>query len=143
MIYEQYLEEKSTKRFGLKKLFLVLGFIDIILGFVLSVIFAFIYWIFALPFMVLFLIGLALGSVAYSFCKTYKYSYDNGNLSVCYLNCYGRYKESFKVKKDEILKSDGKGKRLTNLEKYIVIEVYGKKYEISPDDYMTALLFGE
>lgn len=143
MIYEQYLDEKSTRGFALKKLFLVLGFIDIALGFVLAIIFAFIYWVFALPFVGLLILGLILGCISYTFCKTYKYTYENGVFKVFYLNCYGRYREKLGATKSSINRSNGKGKCLTNLNNYIVIEVCGEKYHISPDDYMTALLFGE
>lgn len=143
MIYQQYLDERIAKKYPLKKLFLVLGFINITLGFVLAIIFGYIYWKFCLPFVALFLVGIVFGSIAYTFCKSYKYTFENGTFTVCYLNCYGRYKVSFIADKESIKKVCGKGKRLTNLEKCIVIEVNGSIYEISPDDYLTALLFGE
>lgn len=143
MIYQQYLDERTAKKYPLKKLFLVLGFLNITLGLVLAIIFGYIYWKFCLPFVALFLVGIVFGSIAYTFCKSYKYSFENDTFTVYYLNCYGRYKVSLTADKKSIKKVSGKGKRLTNLEKCIVIEVNGRTYEISPDDYLTALLFGE
>lgn len=143
MIYEQYLSEKGQKGYKLKKTFLIVGLVDILLGLTLAIIFACIYWKLSLPFLVLIIIGLIFGSIAYTFCKSYKYTFENGLFTVYRLNCYGGYKVVFSENKEDIEMSDGKGKSLTNLDRSIVITTNGVKYEISPDDYMTALIFGE
>lgn len=141
MIYEQILSSRGTPKAKIKRAFQILGLLHFIFGITFFVIALFIHWKLALYTLVLFAIGLIWGNLSYLFTADYKYVYKDGVFSAYKSNSHNKFVLVLQTPLSKVKKSQCKNaKKLTNRDKSITVEVEGKSYEITPDNYMLSLI---
>ncbi|MBQ9145337.1 MAG: hypothetical protein IJX70_02570 [Clostridia bacterium] len=141
--YELRLPEANRHARRLRRLFLLWGLTHFVLGFAFTIVVLVAYWRLVFVPVIWFMLGFIPGSISYLFCTAYRYVWRKGELTIYRQRRFAKEQVVAILTDYEVVERQASAISCTTDKPNLWLKANDKVYELTADNYLTALVKGE